>query len=141
MSETKWVTPTAAMVQAEIAAPIYAQFTSIAMKGSQSDPVPQILADLVALVRNLASRHSALAAEGMIPMSLLPYFITKAKQKIFARIPNSSFVEKIKDDVAEADRVIRMLAKGEWPIEPPTNPVTTQPVSGAAWGSDSPIDL
>ena len=144
VADDNWIVPTAALLQAEIDAPTYRAFTASLLNQGQADPVPLILSSYVAMFRNLCSRRSRLGQPGTIPASLLPYFIALSKRKLFGRtLAASGYYDKFRGEAEEADRIVRMVAEGNWPIEPPTNPMATadQPVPGIAWDSDDLIDL
>ena len=140
--DPNWQVPTAGDLQSRIDAPTYAAFTGAVLRGSQADPVPQILSDLTQTVRSLASRRSQLGPPGTIPASFKTYFLSLCKQELFQRTPAlRNLLDTIKTETDAANKRLDMLATGKWPIEPPTAPLTTQPVSGASWGSDPAIDL
>ena len=140
--DPNWQVPTAGDLQSRIDASTYAEVNSATMQGAQSDPVPQILSDLTQTVRSLASRHSQLGPAGTIPSSFKTYFLSLCKAELFGRISAVRYLlESIKGEVDSANKRLDMLAKGQWPIEPPVNPLPTQPIPGASWGSDTAIDL
>jgi len=140
--DPNWQVPTAGDLQSRIDAPTYAAFTSSILRGSQADPIPQILSDLTQTIRSLASRHSQLGPAGTIPTSFKTYFLGLCKQELFGRVAALRlFQDNIKAEVESANKRLDMLAKGQWPIEPPVAPLNPQPVAGASWGSDPAIDL
>ena len=140
--DPNWHVPTAGDLQSRIDANTYAEVTSAVMQGAQADPLPQILADLTQTIRSLASRHSQLGPAGTIPASFKTYFLSLCKAELSGRISAVRYLlESIKGEVDSANKRLDMLAKGQWPIEPPVNPLPTQPIPGASWGSDTAIDL
>lgn len=140
-TDVNWVTPTAAMLQSAVSAPEYAAFTSSVIRGAQADPVPQILSDLVQTVRSLASRVGKLGQAGTIPSSVLRYVKVLGRADLFSRVTALNWAEKHQKEIDNANDVLKKLAAGDWPVEPPDSPLTTQPFPGGDWGSDTKVDL
>jgi hypothetical protein len=143
-TDENWVILTAGMLQSRIAAPEYNLFTSSAIQGGQSDPVPQILADISQQVRAAirSGNQVALGPAGTIPASTKNAALTLAKWEVYARVPTlRTFLETLRPEKDAAERYLMKLAEGAITPETPSTPDEDDAPHAANWGSDTQVEL
>ncbi len=76
-----------------------------------------------------------------VPASVRPYVIAHARWRLLVKFPQLRQLqtEERKDEAEKAEEVLREIAKGEFPIEPPEE---DEDISGGGnWGSETKIQM
>jgi len=140
--DPNWIVPTATDLKTAMDDQTYSAATSAAIRGKQADPVPALLSARVLEFRRIAARHSALGPAGSIDGGFLRMLIVLVKHDLLSGSQAlRTFVDGMKDDWDWANKQLERLIDGKSPVMPPVNPLATQPVPGASYGSEPRIDL
>jgi len=129
-----WITLTPALVAASGHATIITTAQTTALQPGQSDPLPELIAEVTAKVRNaigFKTQGVLDATATTVPPSLVPdcarYIVRQLKGRL-----NKELTKKEEQDAADWRTMLGKLTTGEWPVEAPLNPVepTAQPAAG-----------
>jgi len=140
--DPNWVIPTQTNLQSLLDDQTFTAITSPSIRGKQVNPIPPALTNRVLEWRNLAARRSALGADGSIDSAYLRSLLFCTLNDLALGTAGLGFLlTRWEKEFARANKTWDELAKGERPVMPPKNPLPVQPVPGATWGSDPPIEL
>lgn len=117
-----WVTLAATDLQARISAPEYAAFTSAAIAGGQSDPVPQLLAEVTNEVRGYITgcKSNQLGPDGTMPPELVDAAIKLVKLRLFQRVTSlKRFAEQAEPGAKDATRLLERVSDCKFSITLP----------------------
>jgi hypothetical protein len=89
MAETHWLALTVDMLKQRVSGPEYEAYTTAALASGQTDPIPDILADVVTMIRGYvaACSQNVLGPEGMVPGSLKSQAVIIARHEVITRLP------------------------------------------------------
>lgn len=134
-----WVTPTQQNVQAYVSAQEYQAFTGELLEMGQSDPVPQLMTDVVNKIRTAvrSGRRSNLGVCGSLPGGAMDLFAKLVKWPLFGRVSAVAFKDKMRTDYENAMKEVTDIQDGKVEFVAPA--IVGENVLSGAWGSDAPI--
>ena len=105
-----WISITTDDVKTRLAGAEVTALQSAALAAGQTDPLPEIIAQVVDEVRGyVAAAGATLGAAGTIPQKLLSAALAIIRYRICTRLPVKSFLNE--DRVRENDAALRLLEK------------------------------
>jgi hypothetical protein len=137
-----WVVPTAADVQTGISAPEYSAFTAALMTTGQVDPIPGIMADSVAEIRDAirSGRRNNLGPIGTIPSGAMRVFKAICKWHLFDRVKAlPMYADKSAEPKKEAEEYLTKVRAGEIEFVAPTTIIEAVP--SGVWGSETYVKV
>ena len=140
-----WITITSTDVKNHLAAAEYDAISSVALSTGQVSPVAQVIADVIAEVRNAVQSCKSNTIESdttLIPAGLKTAALDLIVARLGRRLPGSGITsEDRRNAEKDAIRKLELVARCELYVEPATDDPETDDVNSADWGSDTRIDL
>ena len=119
-----WIPITEAMVRTRLAGAELNALQNAALGDNQTDPLPEIVAQVVDEVRGyVAAGGVTLGAGSTIPSKLQSATLAIIRYRLATRLPVKSFLtEDRKTENADALRLLNRVADGKYAVEEPTDP-------------------
>ena len=140
-----WITITSTDVKNHMAAAEYEAVASVALAAGQVSPVAQVIADVIAEVRNAVQSCKTNTVETdttLIPPGLKTAALDLIVARLGRRLPGSGINnEDRRNAEKDAIRKLELVAKCELYVEPAADDPAVDDVNTAAWNSDTRIDL
>jgi phage gp36-like protein len=133
-----WITLTATDVRTRLTGPELAAAQAAALQGGQGDPLPDVVAQVVAEARGYIAGHASNrldADTSTIPAALQSAVLAIIRYRLLTRLPVKSLLteDRVKEN-EQALLLLRMVARGEFAVDAPAAaaPVEDQQAGGGA---------
>lgn len=139
-----WIAPSAADVQAAVAAPDYEVFTNSFLQGNQADPVPMLIAASVDTIRDAirSGRRNDLGATGTIPSGAMETFQALVRFKLVSRLTSApNYAKNTEVAQRQAQELLTSIRAGEVSFDQPLANNVTEVVSSGMAGSDEYVKV
>lgn len=129
---TAWISLVPADLEDYLAASQLAALRESALGDTQTDPVPVLIADIIARVRAeiaAAPGNILSATSGTVPPSLRSATAMMVLEQAQTRLPGLSLTKDQQRLASEARALMARVARGEVGVETPDDPATSAPSS------------
>jgi len=135
-----WQTVASTDITARLSGRELTLLQSVALADGQSDPLPEVILQVVDEIRGYISAHKAntLGAGSTIPQVLLGTCASLVRYYLAARIPSFPTDETRKEEYRQAIRRLEQVAEGKFAIEEPANASTENIAGGGGIEVNSP---